>query len=711
MKIFDYVKNLFKKENVNVSSDIANIKDIVTIRKREDFDDYSLHLLDEYKKEYLDKLNTPVFFSGDLDVKTLEEEMKMYLELIVNLFLKEDSVFENVDSFSEELNLVIKAKKKDSYLSDILDIIKKVELRIIALEEILSSTNTFSVIKRRALKNKIENLYVLINVFRTQGEAIFIDANANIKMINEEELVKESDEVVRNKRDLLERMFYIMSPNKVSSYENMSFDSTFEEIVFLEKELEIGVYNHKEVVSYIEEQLGRGYTVNGSLKDIQDLELRIRVFSDYGRNLVSEELLDKLYNIKFKILTKDIVHSYDERNFGNLNYVELEKYKDIIFKKISDILTGENKVLKDLLGEEYREYVKMIVNVLKDGENEYDWYKILTNKFLLSFLLSLESEKGIIEFFRYTKDKKSNYGKYAFDEEDIIWEDEIPYESIFDIGKFDTDMYKLYKKLFVPIRVKFDEKNIYHIPEGIREINVVSGVKSSLHLEHIRTLSEFKNVVMPSTLRKIRGDIFDGHSFKSIYFNEGLETISHFPASDYEGMETFRVPSTLKNIIYEKKHKKRLDYYLLEFEQSEISKKIEEYPFRNFYTGYENVRTLIFQNFDFSRIGISNRTIDMVSLLNMFFAISCQKCQSNILSLSQYNNDYRRVVTSLDTIIFENEFGERLIIKKEDLSNLVCPVRYDTPTEMYYSEVAALFDYLLSGKIGKLEDEQKTLKL
>lgn len=700
MKIFDYVKNLFKKENVNVSSDIANIKDIVKIRSRKDFDNYNLHLLDEYKKEYLDKLNTPVFFSGDLDTKTLEEEMKMYLELIVNLFLKEDSVFENVDSFSEELNLIIKAKKKDSYLGDISNIIKQVELRIIALEEILSSTNTFSVIKRRALKNKIENLYVLINVFRTQGEAIFIDANANIKMINEKELVKDSDELVRNKRDLLEKMLSIMMPNKVAYYKSMSFNSIFEEIVYLEKELEIGVYKHKEVVSYIEEQLGRGYTVNGSLKDIQDLELRIRVFSDYGRNLVSEELLDKLYNIKFKILTKDIVHSYNERNFENLNYVELEKYKDIIFKKISDILTGENKVLKDLLGEEYKEYVKMIVNVLKDGENEYDWYKILTNKFLLSFLLSLESEKGILEFFRFTKDKKSNYDKYGFDDEIFTWEEEIPFESIFErLGKYDSDMYKLYCKMFLPIRKKYDLPTVYYIPEGIIDIDC-KNKKTTLFLEKIRVLSEGKIVFMPLTLKHINGDIFGRRQFQSIYFNEGLETITDFSACNYEGMKTFRVPSTLINIFYELKYNQKRNFYIykpVDYTDKDCLKV--------YLNGYENVRQLIFQNFNFNYF--SNSILD---LLRVFFYVSYEKYSNNdYVNLSRNDENLKRVRTNLETIIFEDKFGKRLIIDTKDLYNLVVSNRIRD--EIFYDELYNLYEYLLSDKIPKLKGEQKTLRL
>lgn len=709
MKIFDYVKNLFKKENVNVSSDIANIKDIVTIRKREDFDDYSLHLLDGYKKEYLDKLNTPVFFSGDLDVKTLEEEMKMYLELIVNLFLKEDSVFENVDSFSEELNLVIKAKKKDSYLSDILDIIKKVELRIIALEEILSSTNTFSVIKRRALKNKIENLYVLINVFRTQGEAIFIDANANIKMINNEELVKESDELVRKKKDLLERMFYMMRSNNVSFYESMSFGSIFDKIVYLEKELEIGVYKHKDVIEYIEEQLSRSYTINGSLRDIQDLELRIRVFSDYGRNLVSEELLDKLYNIKFKILTKDIVHSYDERDFKNLNYVELEKYKDIIFNKISDILTGENKVLKDLLGEEYKEYVKIIVKVLKDGENEYDWYKILTNKFLLSFLVSLESEKGIKELLKNTKQDINRYVYRGMDFEGEIfrWEEELSLETLSILMKFGTEKYdilKLCDKLLNSINEKEPTKSVYYLPEGITEIKCLD--KSGVLLNYIRENCEGKVVYMPSTLKHIDGDIFGGKQFKLLFFNEGLETISHFPASDYEGMRTFIIPSTLKNIIYEKKHKKRLDYYL--FELNEKSKKIEKYYFQNFYTGYENVKTLVFDNVDC----YSKRNI--IYFLGIFFGISYEKnIAEKYANLSRGFEDLRRVRTNLDKIIFRFASGEQLEINTKDLYKLVAsnPNRFLPTGELDYYELSNLLEYLLSDKIPKLKDEQKTLRL
>ena len=48
--------------------------------------------------------------------------------------------------------------------------------------------------------------------------------------------------------------------------------------------------------------------------------------------------------------------------------MELEQYKEIIYSKINDILMGNNKLLTKLFGEEYGYYVKLIVNVLKDGK-------------------------------------------------------------------------------------------------------------------------------------------------------------------------------------------------------------------------------------------------------------------------------------------------------------------------------------------------------
>lgn len=207
--------------------------DLVSVRTRNELFSNELVQLNEYKSEYLDKLKDKVLFSKDLDITNFKERMDMYLELVVNLFLNEDSVFENIDQYNEQLDLIVKAKKKDLYLQNIIDILKELELRIKALEEILNSTNSFNISKKRIVKNKLDNLVVLFNVFKTQGEAIFIDANANIEMSKSISDISENDILILKKAKLVEKMFTLMvSPDKLSCYMNMKFESIYDKIAF-----------------------------------------------------------------------------------------------------------------------------------------------------------------------------------------------------------------------------------------------------------------------------------------------------------------------------------------------------------------------------------------------------------------------------------------------------------------------------------------------
>ena len=702
MNVFSIVRNLFKKKETG----ITKIGDNVNVRSRSDLSDFDVQKLDVFKKEYLDKLRNRILFSGDLDENEFKTTMDMYIELVLNLFLKEFSEFESIEEYSEQLYLVLKSKKLGLYLHDILGVINEIELRIIALDEILSEVNSFNVSKRRAINNKLENMLLLFHTFQVQREAIFRDAVSNIKLASTQNEILD-EKMVLEKRDRLFKMFSIMLSNRIPYFRSDNFESVLDEVAYLERELEIGVFKRKDVIKFIEDTINTCSLNSVTLKDIEELELRIRVFSDYGRDLVSGELLDKLYKIKFDVVTRDIVKSYDENYFKNLSFIEIDKYKEIIFSKINDITMGNNEVLTKAFGKDYGYYARIIVDVLKDGDVQFDFYKILTSKFLLSFLVSLDSAKGILDFFRYTKDKKSNYSKYYFDQPEFVWEEEIPYESIFDIaGDCDSNMYKLYKKLFVPVRQRLDDEYCYRLPEGIVEINVVQNVEHSLLLERIRTLSDSKDIIMPSTLKSIKGDVFGGHQFRSVHFNEGLEIIQHFPACDYKRMDTLNVPSTLVDIIYKRKSLRDSSSYIFEIEEEK--KNLKSLNFRNFTTGYERIKTLIFENFDFN-----NPSDNVLYLLGIFFGVSFEKCNSsNYVNLSNNVDNLRYLKTNLECIVFKGKNGESLTVYTERLRNLVISDKgLFMPDELTNFELKNLLEYLLTGNLVRIDDEQKTLRL
>lgn len=683
MNVFSIVRNLFKKKETG----ITKIGDNVNIRSRSDLSDFDVQKLDVFKKEYLDKLRNRILFSGDLDENEFKTTMDMYIELVLNLFLKEFSEFESIEEYSEQLYLVLKSKKLGLYLHDILGVINEIELRIIALEEILNEMKSFNVSKRRAINNKLENMLLLFHTFQVQREAIFMDAVSNIKLASTQNEILD-EKMVLEKRDRLFKMFSIMLPNRIPYFRSENFESVLDEIAYLERELEIGVFKHKDVIKYIEDMIDTYSINNVTLKDIQELELRIRVFSDYGRDLVSDELLDKLYKKKFGVVTKDIIKSYDENYFKNLSFIEIDKYKEIIFSKINDIAMGNNQILTKAFGKDYGYYVRIIVDILKDGDVQFDFYKILTSKFLLSFLVSLDSEESIVDFFRLTKQDCSLYEGLYFGEDIFKWDNDLSLQTLsilmdFSLEKF--DILSLGKKLLSSF-YKEKTSSCYSLPEGISEINCNLN-KSNPLLDHIRENSKDKAVYMPSTLKYINGDIFGGVQFKVLVLNEGIIGLLNFPAYKYDNLDVLHIPSSLK---------------VIGDTSDDISRKLSSEEILNgslYYSSSSNyitVSCLIFNNCDLDEL-----SPNIINVLLSFFSV---KNASDLIGKNNFSSDvlhsYKKMIkvdTSLYRIIFVGKY-ENLEFDKYDLDKFVVMRKMNLSCALRKEELYKLLEHLFNSK-------------
>ena len=135
MNIINRIKNIIKrKESVQ---DIINLSGNIIIQNRESLNISNLEKLDKIKEEYIEMIKGKILFSGDLDSKIIQKEMNMQLELITNLFLQEDTnIFDKING-NTKLKMIIKSKKLLIYLSKIIEMKNEVELRLIALLEIL----------------------------------------------------------------------------------------------------------------------------------------------------------------------------------------------------------------------------------------------------------------------------------------------------------------------------------------------------------------------------------------------------------------------------------------------------------------------------------------------------------------------------------------------------------------------------------------------
>ncbi len=283
----------------------------------------------------------------------------------------------------------------------------------------------------------------------------------------------------------------------------------------------------------------------------------------------------------------------------------------------------------------------------------------------------------------------------------FTWESEIPLESIFEVSSIENSLSKLYQKLFIPIREKYDYPNVYRMPEGIVSINCTKSKTSDL-LEKIRSLSEGKVVYTPSTLKRINGDIFGVHQFKLLKLNEGLEKLFNFPTEYYNGMSTMYVPSTLEKVSELKWKPSKINETSLE------TFYYYSYPVTMF--AYSKVKNLVFENFNFDRPSLASKFI-----LGLFFHVTYNKFDGEYeVNLSNNGTGgFRRIATTLDSIVFEDKFGERLEINKFDLKNLVVSTSLHSYNgeSLTAHELENLLQYLISKKLENKEEYGKNLRL
>ena len=87
-KIFKIIKNLFKNKNIS-NNNVILAKNLIKIPNRNDYKDNKvmLDLINHYKKEYRQMLNSNQFFSSvNFNNDNLFAKMKMYIELCLNTF-------------------------------------------------------------------------------------------------------------------------------------------------------------------------------------------------------------------------------------------------------------------------------------------------------------------------------------------------------------------------------------------------------------------------------------------------------------------------------------------------------------------------------------------------------------------------------------------------------------------------------------------------
>lgn len=592
MKLTNIIKRLFSRKK-SYTTTISNFSDLITLPTREELknNEEKIAMLNQFKKTYHEKLSTrKTIVSSQLEIDSLRDKMNMYINIILSLFETDElnSLSLNVSNYDEDsaknFFYFLKMAKLKLYFYNILSLENETTLRLVALKELNEELPFLSRLKKRPIAEEINNLSATLLVFLNQRQAISLELENYLKeysLLKAEEQIpqKELSKLIIEKYKELLRMLTLISPYKEKIFSSKEPDLTT--LVLMEQDLETYVYTHKGEVEDIRKMLFSltEETKNQVLPEdiqskVENLELKCKIFSEYGRKTITDDDIYTLYNLKFSLLTRDLItKDLDlEKIVDNANFLELSLYQEIIMNKINAIVMGNNAEITRLFGKNAPAAIRLITSVLKDGQSEYAPDKILKRKLSLCLLVSFDRPNGIFDFFenyqvtRLLEPLKEHQGHTDYFFSLFVWADKLPLNVIYELMYFNESiknpdenlihfeyagLYKLYVSLYKPESPS--RNKVYKLPEGIRKIKEFDPIKISIPeknlIKKIHQASICKTLIFPATLREINGNLFRHCYIENIVLNKGLKKITRgaFHAVDFD---TLTIPSSVCDIDY-----------------------------------------------------------------------------------------------------------------------------------------------------------------
>ena len=590
MNIKSIINKLFN--NKIYESSIINLGDIIQIPKRNDIENQQLLLnIDKYKKEYLDILNTKGYLLPNmLSSKEIQDEMKINIDLIVKLYL------EDTETTNDKISLITKYLRLKLYLDKVTELGNVVLARLIALKEIFNEKIIISKHKRQRISYEINNLLSILVTFNSQRSALeneynlyhgkLISSNIDLNLTDEE-----LSEVNKKLEDVCELVKSVMPNINTNEYQGISG------LVALERMLEIYVYQNKDIVDDIKEQVKRLSLIYFDLledsklrdelyKDLRNIEISYRIFYEYGRNIITDDEMYELYKLKFSILTHQFgIKEYIFKKVLNEKTTkkEYECYIKIVSEIVEYLVQGKPFFEPDIrlvLYQYERQAVKYMIKVLKDGTNSFNFEKILNSDYLFNALCTFRdySYSNISMFFKnYRINPKNNmlYPIYVsiteLHEATFSWEDNLPLETIFRIDDINEqiigfhcisdyskekcmDSITYMKKLYLLYQNNLDRYLMedtgikeFYLPEGIKEIKYPTQ-RDAPFLYKLMSYTERANIYFPKSLIKLyNGNLFKNVIVNEIHLNEGLEELD---SGIFNGqyISKITIPSSIQKI-------------------------------------------------------------------------------------------------------------------------------------------------------------------
>ena len=494
----NFLLRLFKKEKHNIG--VIRFGDNLVIPGREYFkDEKDIILLENYKKHYLEMLkNRAVVTTPYFNSKSLKEQMNMYIDLLLGLVMDNNNFCE----YAPE-ELLVQIAKLKMYYDEMIVLKNEIILRLIALKEI-KKEKRIPRHNKMALEEEINSLSVILEMFLYREASINIEIKNYFDVLTTRDL-SEVDESLLNER--LTRLLFL---TKGIVDKNKLYDDIKLNVALLEKECEMYAYTHKDEALRLKESY-----------DLND-ESKILLFYEYGKDIFNHDFVKEFYLYKFNLLVTDINNSCNESPINDDDYGFLF-YMEIIGDKINNL--DKSYYFNDLIDKnvDISEQLDGLREYLKTKDGIFDYGEILKNKYKLAFLVSLEYENGIKDYFnKNVIDLRINHEfdepiKFSFFSNYYVLEDIILLSSIFELTVQNRSDH--------PLSAIYEVNRIVNnliVPDGVKKINLNCSYLSRIKNEVLSG----KKYVFPNSLKSIIGKIdYLGYDFSNLYFPDGLEEL------------------------------------------------------------------------------------------------------------------------------------------------------------------------------------------
>lgn len=700
------VKKLFYSEShiEKITQALIDINDIVDLPTRRKFkkDKKRLQEIDSYKKEYENVLKQDkIITTIDLHSDNLKNKMELLTNNLLNLYLNKGDYagFQILDS-EEALSSKINMLKLDIYKKDIELLEREIESRLIALKEL-----SFKIMKtrpknREVILREITNLSYCLYTYQCQKFGVECGIKAYKERIKNSSLFDEYNYklYIEAKLKRVEKYaeFLIGDIAKKIKDQGGTNETT---LALYEYYLEIWAYNHADIITKLDNNtffMGYFYGIESNeknarenyLNNLKKIEYKIRVLYDYGYKLVDDKLMSRIYKIKYSLLTYPWVNetiTFNEVYSPYRDNTEYTVYEQIVMEKIEALVEGKYPIIMDGFKEidEKRNFVEKIIKVLKNGDNQFNVDRILTNNILLDFLNCFDRQDALSSLMQYFNNPyiKVNNNFYA---SIIKFQDKISLKSLFYYGHIDLDGSDSIKSFINTIVVDIEEQaaiyylnrvyqiltdkfikqdsNIFYLPAGIKSLSESFGFLGSTEdrlINKIRKdLTSAKKIVLPYTLESINVQVLDGIKVNELILNEGLKRM-YCPSIYKNNMvidaKKIIVPPTLRYIYWKAFYLREVDfkspedsiilndYQLLSLY---LKEKCYKTPYMDYYNSYCGIKKMrlksyhstfingVILDFDENFNWVLNKDEESIYQFNEFYELSQNEIDNLIIYIA-----------------------------------------------------------------------------